>query len=162
MYHVCIIFTSLVSTFILYDSTMSTATAAVILDKRIQKANGTYAIKLRITFHRQKRYYPLNRHMTEEEWERTQAKNPRKDARELKMYFDEIEYKANQVIKDEVPFNFVNFEKAYNQHEIKNEDLLTLLEHAKNRLEKGETPEHRRYVCLDDKLTKGILYKREN
>ncbi len=38
----------------------SMAITAVILDKRVQRNDGTYAVKLRITHNRGQRYNPLN------------------------------------------------------------------------------------------------------
>ncbi len=113
---------------------MNTATASIILDKRIQKKDGTYAVKLRITHNRLQQYYPLNIHLTPEDWERTQSKNPRNEARDNKIYFNKIEQKANNILKDLVQFSFANFEKAYDQNEVKNEDVFTLLLNYGNRL----------------------------
>ncbi len=62
-------------------------------------------------------------------------KNPRKSAKEHKTYFNKIEQKANDIIEGLSQFSFANFEKSYNQNEVKNEDIFILLENHKNRLE---------------------------
>ena len=113
---------------------MNFATSSIVLDKRIQKNDGTYAIKLRITHNRIQRYYPLNYYFTMEDWDRLILKNPRKEYREVKIQLNEMQHKANTVIKNLVQFSFANFEKIYNQNEIKNEDVFTLLDEYKNRL----------------------------
>ena len=115
------------------------ATTAVILDKRIQKNNGTYAVKLRITHNREQRYYPLNSHLAVEDWERTQAKNPKKEAKELSMYFESVEHKAAAIIKNMAQFSFVNFEEFFNQNLVKTEDLLFLLQNMQIRIGKSFT-----------------------
>lgn len=67
---------------------MGIATASIIHDKLVKKKDGTFAVKLRITHNRSQQYYPLNIHLTTEEWERTQSKNPRNDARDNRIYFN--------------------------------------------------------------------------
>jgi hypothetical protein len=51
------------------------ATTAIILDKRIKSKDDTYAVKLRITYNRTQQYYPLNIHLSTEDWEKAQITN---------------------------------------------------------------------------------------
>jgi len=45
---------------------------AVILDKRIEKKDHTYAVKLRVTRFREQKYYPLGKHLSTDDWKSLQ------------------------------------------------------------------------------------------
>lgn len=113
---------------------MNGAIAAVVLDKRVQRKDGRYAVKLRITHNRLQKYYPTTYHFSVDEWEQVQARNPRGERKEVKLYLNRIENKAASIIRDLVQFSFVNFEKVYNENEVRNEDVFILLEAYRERL----------------------------
>ncbi|MBK6978386.1 MAG: hypothetical protein IPH28_15865 [Cytophagaceae bacterium] len=60
-------------------------TTSVIQDKRIQKKDGTFSVKLRITFNREQKYYPVNVSLTEEDWDKTQSFKARGELKNTKV-----------------------------------------------------------------------------
>lgn len=58
------------------------ATTAIILDKRIERKDDTYVLNLIITHNRTQQYYPLNIHLSPEDWEKVQTTSPRGDFKE--------------------------------------------------------------------------------
>ena len=110
-------------------------TTAVILDKRIEKKNGTYAIKLRVTHFRQQQYYPLGKHLTASQWSSLHEENP-KDAelKRLKLLFAEIEKKATKLIDEMDVFSFQEFEKKFNHQPKSTSDVLEAINNKKDLL----------------------------
>ena len=102
-------------------------TTAVVLDKRIKRKDETYAVKLRVTYKRQQQYYPVNEFLTIEDWEKTQFKNPRKGYKDKKLYFNDIEQRAIDIIKSLHPFSFKRFAKKFNQDSNLQRDALILM-----------------------------------
>lgn len=94
---------------------MINVSTAIILDKRIKTKKGTYAVKLRVTFNRVQKYYPVNVHLAVEEWEKVHSKKPRKIYKDHLLYFNGVESKANEIIRDLTPFSFTEFERKFNQ-----------------------------------------------
>lgn len=89
------------------------ATTAIVLDKRIKRKDDTYAVKLRITFNRTQQYYPLNIHLSSDDWEKVQTPNSRGEAKKYKMVFNNFEQKAVEVIRETDPFTFAAFNKKF-------------------------------------------------
>ena len=81
-------------------------TTAIILDKRFLRKDKTYAVKLRLTYYRDQRYYPVNVSLNEDEWEKVHSEKPRKEHKAHLLYFNEIEQKALAIIKDMTVFSF--------------------------------------------------------
>ena len=69
------------------------ATTAVVHDTRVCKKDGTYAIKLRLTYDREQKYFPLGKFLTKEDWELLKSGKHRN--RELK----ELEVHNNYLVK---------------------------------------------------------------
>lgn len=63
-------------------------------------------------------------------------KNPKKEAMDSKLYFEKIKHKSNGIIRYLPQFSLANFEKLYNQNQVKNEDFLALLLNTINKIEK--------------------------
>ena len=61
-------------------------TVAVILDKTHPKKNGLFPVRIRVTYRRNRQYYPTGKDMTPEEWERM----PTTKGRELKAIRESI------------------------------------------------------------------------
>jgi hypothetical protein len=57
------------------------AYTALILDTRTQKKDGTFPMKLRITFNRKQKYYLTGKDLTILEYERVLAKSPAKNTK---------------------------------------------------------------------------------
>lgn len=91
-------------------------TAAVVLDIRRQKANGTYPVRLRITYQRERKYYTLKLNdLTPAEWEKLKNAERLKDKRllELKLKIAEYETLARDVTKAIPRFTFARFEEGF-------------------------------------------------
>jgi len=104
------------------------ATTSVILDQRIQKKDGTYAVKLRITFQRITKYYPLGIYLTPEEWEKVNGEKPRGETKNNKIFFNQIESKAISTIKSLPSFSFEAFEKAFNKQTDLSKDVFSIFD----------------------------------
>ncbi|MGM9509017.1 Arm DNA-binding domain-containing protein [Larkinella sp. GY13] len=67
-------------------------TVAVILDTSRQKENGTYPLKLRITFQRANKYYAINYDLLESGWSDVRDKSKtRRELREIRERIAEFE-----------------------------------------------------------------------
>jgi integrase len=110
-------------------------TTAVILDKRIQKSDDTYAVKLRVTQSREQKYYPLGKHLSTDDWKLLQEENPKdKELKRLKLLFAEIEKKATMLIDEMETFSFQEFEKKFNQKPKSTSDVLDAINSKKESL----------------------------
>ncbi len=111
-------------------------TTAVVHDTRVKRTDGTYAVKLRVTYNREQKYYPVNVHLTKEDWARTQSEKPRNEFKEHKLYFSRIEQRALDIIKELQPFSFEGFEKKFDQRVDRTKDVLTYLDNYIKQLSK--------------------------
>ncbi|GAB4000010.1 site-specific integrase [Spirosoma daeguense] len=93
----------------------SKPTAAVVLDTRRQKQDGTYPLRLRVTFQRERKYYSIKLvDLTQSEWEKLNGERLRDDKlREIRDKIKTYESDADSVIKDMDRFTFARFEKLY-------------------------------------------------
>ncbi len=123
-------------------------TTAIYHDKRIQRKDGTYAVKLRVTFNRVQKYYPINEYLTEDEWEKVHSEKPRKKYKDKLMYFNEIELKAREIVKDLHPFTFSAFEKKFNQKPRSSQDVFSAFQEYIDQLNKeGRAHTAESYAC---------------
>jgi len=113
-------------------------TTAIILDTRKKRKDETYTVKLRVTYNRTQKYYPLGVHLTPDEWEKTLQPNPRGDNKDNKVFFNKIEHRAIEVIKELDPFSFQAFEKKFNQKAAPKKDVLYLLQEYSEELTQQE------------------------
>ncbi|WP_020598686.1 site-specific integrase [Spirosoma panaciterrae] len=90
------------------------ATANFYFDTRRQKQDGTYPVKLRITYQRQQRYYPTEINLTLEQWKKVSSLKPREDfIKDTKAMLGAISRRAERVISALPVFSFEEFEKRY-------------------------------------------------
>jgi integrase/recombinase XerD len=95
--------------------TMSSAKTAIILDTRRPLQDGTFPVKLRVTYQRKQKYYPTIYTVSEEEFEKIHSVKPRKDHKEKQLKFAAIERKAKGVI-DKLPvFTFERFDRKFEE-----------------------------------------------
>jgi integrase/recombinase XerD len=87
---------------------------SIYFDSRRIKNDGTYPVKLRITFNRRQRYYNTGISMTEEKFKHvTEDIKPREEYKKIKLELAAIENKAKAVI-DKLPFfSFDAFERQF-------------------------------------------------
>ncbi|MCT4644786.1 MAG: site-specific integrase [Carboxylicivirga sp.] len=91
------------------------ATTAVVQDTRVCKKDGTYAIKLRITYDREQKYFPLGKFLTKEDWKILKSgKHRNKELKELKIHLSGIENKAVKIIDKMEHFTFAEFLNLFN------------------------------------------------
>lgn len=95
---------------------MSKVSTSIILDKRFKLSDGTYPVKLRITFERKQKYYPIDEKFSVEEFEQIISPKARGGHKDFQLLFNEIELKAKNTINDLISFSFGAFEKKFNKH----------------------------------------------
>ena len=103
-------------------------TTAIIHDKRTLRKDGTYAVKLRITYYRVQKYYPVNVSLTEEEWIKVYSEKPRSEYKKNLLYFNQLEQKALDIIAGLPVFSFPAFEKKFDQKPKEYADTISLFE----------------------------------
>jgi integrase len=87
------------------------AVTAIIQDTRRKRKDGTYPVKLRITYNREQKYYPTPFNLTIEQFTKVVAERPRNEFKELKMKLNALEGKASEIIKELPFFTWNHFEK---------------------------------------------------
>ncbi len=85
------------------------ASTAIILDKRRIRKDGTFPVKLRVTYSRKQKYYSTGFYLKKEEFDKIGPK-ARGKYKELKISLGSIEEKAHKIINDLPTFNFAKFE----------------------------------------------------
>jgi integrase/recombinase XerD len=100
---------------------MQNATTQIWLDTRRALKDGTYPVKLRVTYSREQKNYSTGVHVTGEEYEKMQSARPGRELKELKLKLEAKERKAVEVI-DRLPrFSFTAFERRLNSDAPDNE-----------------------------------------
>ncbi|MFT7421663.1 MAG: integrase/recombinase XerD, partial [Arcticibacterium sp.] len=97
---------------------------AIVQDLRIRKIDNTFAIKLRLTYQRKQKYFPLGISFNQLDWERIQSPKPRGTFKEHQIYFNKIEQKAVEIIRELKVFNFKLFEEKFNESPSDKTDIL--------------------------------------
>ncbi len=91
--------------------------AVMILDTRRAKGGDKYPVKLRITFERDRKYYPTPHDLTESEFERVmfpqEGSRIKPAEKSLRKSIEAFEEKANEVINILPVFTWQQFEKKY-------------------------------------------------
>ncbi|MBC5992409.1 site-specific integrase [Pontibacter cellulosilyticus] len=102
---------------------MKKAITSIILDKRRPLKDGTYPVKLRVTYQRQQKYYPVpcsiteeyslpaNYSFTEEEFQKAQMLKPRGMYKDIQTDLQAFEGLAADIVKTLQHFSFEAFEK---------------------------------------------------
>lgn len=135
-------------------------TTSIIQDKRIQRNDGTFAIKLRITFNREQKYFPLKVSLTEEDWLKTQSIKARGEFKEYQNLFSKVEQKALDIIKTIEPFSFQAFEKAFNQKNDRSKDVFFYMENYMEQLKnESRSGTENSYKCAYNSLKKFVKSK---
>lgn len=95
-------------------------TVKVILDTRRPKQSGLFPLKLRVTFQRKQKYYPILTESNKEaldllpdDFDKIFGAKPRGDFKTQREYLDKLKVKAGEAI-DSIPFfTFEQFERKY-------------------------------------------------
>jgi integrase len=111
------------------------ATTAIVHDTRIRKIDGTYAIKLRVTFNRDQKYFPLGKFLTKADWQTMKSDNHRnKKLKELEVFLSTIESKAVKIIDNMEKFSFAEFLNEFNAKPQNKSSVLDALRERHNSL----------------------------
>lgn len=90
---------------------------SIVLDNRRALLNGTYPIKLRITYNRTQKYYPTEFSASKAEFDKYMARVPKGKDKQMRMALDSIEQKANSVILKLELFDFNQFQRKFYRNE---------------------------------------------
>jgi integrase/recombinase XerD len=113
-------------------------TTAIIHDKRIKRKDGTYAVKLRITFNRAQNYYPIGTSLSIDDWDKVHSEKPRGKFKEHLLYFNKIEEQSVAIIREMPVFSFALFEKKFNQKPKANQGILEVYSNYISELKQNE------------------------
>lgn len=119
----------------------TSATTAVILEKRKPRKDGSYPVKLRITYQREHHYYTLKNNIgksfsfTESDFEKINCSRPREPYKETAIALSELEKEARDIIESLPLFSFEIFEKKYFSNN-NNDDVFAALKCSIDELKK--------------------------
>ena len=85
---------------------MQSIVTSIILDTRRALKDGTFPVKLRVTFQRKQKYYPTEFSFTPENFEKLMSLKPGKFLKEDKLKIQAAEQKINQIIQKLPHFSF--------------------------------------------------------
>ncbi len=85
----------------------------LIHDTRRAKANGSYPVKVRVTYNRKQKYYPTSVDMFEIEWEKIHGERVGKELKKTKDTINGVLAKAQGICNDLKIFSFQVFEKQF-------------------------------------------------
>jgi integrase/recombinase XerD len=124
------------------------ATTAVLLDTRREKQDGTYPVKIRITYQRKRKYYALGYSLTPAEFEKVKGERPRGDNKDLSITFNALESRAIKVIEKLHNFTFEAFEKNFLSKNSLEDDVYSYFERYIDKLTKeGRASSASNYQC---------------
>ena len=89
------------------------ATTAIILDKRRPLKDGSFPVKLRITYNRKYRRYKTDLSLLEKEFDKVMGKSPRGIFKDYRLMLNKIEEQAVYIIDHLESFSFDAFEKKF-------------------------------------------------
>ncbi len=89
------------------------ASTGIYLDTRYKKQDGTYPVKLRITFKRESRLHNTVYSFTKSDYAKIIGSKPRGQFKDLKLELVALEKKASKVIKNLPTFSFDAFKKKF-------------------------------------------------
>lgn len=93
----------------------NTATIAVVIDRRREKVDGTFPLKLRITYRKERQYISIAEYVSVADWDKLKTTSVRGgQLKELKIKITAIEHKAQLILKSMGVFTFRRFTELYN------------------------------------------------
>ncbi|GAB4017148.1 phage integrase SAM-like domain-containing protein [Spirosoma koreense] len=131
------------------------ATVNFYFDTRKQKKDGSFPVKLRVTYQRQQRYYPTEISLTEAQWEKVGKPKPREDfIRDIKALLDSFNNRAERVIRNLPVFSFEEFESRYvGESTAKSDHVMALFDaHIKQLKAEGRASTADSYQCAVNAL----------
>lgn len=100
---------------------------AIVLEKRVSKKDGTFPVKIRITFQRKQKYYVVKRGLSfsENDFEKIMSLKPRGIFKENRIFIDEVERYAIKIINSLDEFSFEEFENQFLPKKTKTNDVIS-------------------------------------
>lgn len=114
------------------------ATTSIYLDTRREKTDKTYPVKIRVTYNRKRKYYAAGVSLTEIDFDKVMADNPRGKYRRALEDLQEKKLEADGIIRDMKRFSFASFEKEYLTPKLEGQDLFSLFEEYISELKKED------------------------
>ena len=126
---------------------------SIILDTRRALLDGTYPIKLRVTFNRTQKYFPTQFNATVVDFEKYMARVPKGKDKQIRMALDSIEQKATSVIAELELFDYNLFQRKFYKNEQLRVDVyayfdLAISEYKQN----GQIGTASNYTCSKNSL----------
>ncbi len=88
-------------------------TAAIFLDTRRAKNDGTFPVKLRVTYQRTRQYYPMGQNLSQADFDKVMGERPRGEYKEHRADFEGTKARAIAIIDSMTFFSFPEFETLY-------------------------------------------------
>jgi integrase/recombinase XerD len=126
---------------------MANVHTSVMLDTRRGLKDGTFPVKLRLTYLRQRKYFPTPYNLTEEGFAKTQGAKPRGEFKTLQTKFQAIEQKAIKVIEKLPAFSFDAFEKKFLTDQVKDDVFTAFRAHIERLTQEGRAGTADAYDC---------------
>lgn len=98
----------------------------IVLEKRTPKKDGTYPVKLRVTYFRKQKYYATGYSINEDDFLKVTGTKPRGELKELKLELNRFEQNAVTIIGDLENFTFSDFEIRFLKKGYRKNSLSTL------------------------------------
>ncbi|MEJ8802117.1 site-specific integrase [Pontibacter sp. H249] len=92
---------------------MITASTSIMLDTRRPLKDGTFRVKLRITFQRQRKYYGTQYSLSEEDFSKVQGDKPRGRYKEIQLSLQALEQNAVRILEKMPFFTFEAFDRKF-------------------------------------------------
>ena len=125
----------------------------VLLDTRREKKGGIYPVKIRITYQRKQKYYPIGIDLSLQDFEKVQGLKPRGEFKEQKIYLNALEKRAIDAIKRLPEFSFEAFEKQFLKQKPTGQDVYSFYErYIKDLTEEGRPGTASSYQCSYNSL----------
>lgn len=91
-------------------------TTSIFLDTRRIKKTKTYPVKLRVYSQNKTEFYPTIIDLNEKDFEKLEAKNISEGLRKVRDQLKELKSEAEDIIRENRPFTFLDFERKFVQH----------------------------------------------
>jgi integrase/recombinase XerD len=88
-------------------------TVRIVLDNRYKKQSGLYPVKLKVTYNRDRRYYPCEVDLSVEDFANTMSHKPARKHQELNLLLNTQLSKATGVVESLQHFTWVDFERKF-------------------------------------------------
>lgn len=143
-------------------------TTSIVLDKRSERKDGTFPLKLRITYQRKYKYYGIKMaSLIEADYNKIYAKKPKGAFKQMRMQYDAIESRAIYIIDHVLDdFSYEAFEKEFNGIKGKNIGIKEYFEEKiKDLKESGKVQTESLYLATWislKKFDKGVSFEKVN